>query len=219
MLATPFTSIDHVNQLLTLHGTRFVTAAYRTLLGREPDPHGSAQYLARLLRDGDRVAIVQDMAMSEEGLRHQHEVIGLKELIDCRTPSRNWFSRFLNKSRRLEQSTSRTEATLCFLGNEMHTRLTTLENLISQLGTSRSEQERRMLEEIDKMSERLEMLGSMSGEAAARAQSGSSGRLAHQIEQPANGHPKSAAGAANDARPLSVENLVSMATRIRAENQ
>jgi hypothetical protein len=73
--------ISHVNQLLNLRGAQFVREAYRVLLGREPDPSGNAFFTGRALSDGDKIAILYEIATSPEGATRARSLPGLQELL------------------------------------------------------------------------------------------------------------------------------------------
>lgn len=55
-----------IDELYRLDGEMFVSAAYRELLGREPDPDGGRFYLAALERGLMREAIVESLKCSDE---------------------------------------------------------------------------------------------------------------------------------------------------------
>jgi hypothetical protein len=52
--------------VLELEGRQFVEHAYRSVLRREPDPDGLEHYLSVLMERGDKRAILQALASSDE---------------------------------------------------------------------------------------------------------------------------------------------------------
>lgn len=54
------------NQLLAQHGRAFVTCAYQTLLGRDPDPEGLRTYLAQLCDGKTKIQILDQLHHSAE---------------------------------------------------------------------------------------------------------------------------------------------------------
>lgn len=54
------------DKLLRLSGDEFITACYRSILWREPDPSGRAHYLALIIKGEDKVAIAAAIASSDE---------------------------------------------------------------------------------------------------------------------------------------------------------
>jgi hypothetical protein len=73
--------VDQAADLLALHGTPFVKAAYRTVLGREADPAGLAHYV-ELLRSGySRSHILAALAGSPEARSSGQDLPGLQQLV------------------------------------------------------------------------------------------------------------------------------------------
>ncbi len=67
-----------MHDLLAYHDEAFVTAAYRVLLGRFPDPAGFTGFVTRLRAGAlDRMDILEALARSEEGRRLRGKVVGL----------------------------------------------------------------------------------------------------------------------------------------------
>lgn len=58
--------VNDINDLLDLHGAAFVTAAYKTILGRTPDPEGMRYYLSRLADGLGKRAVIFQISQSEE---------------------------------------------------------------------------------------------------------------------------------------------------------
>jgi hypothetical protein len=69
---------SHVNDLLALDGDAFVRAAYRTLLGRQPDPGGLGNYVQELNAGVPKLAIVSKLRNSDEGRRHRAVLKGYR---------------------------------------------------------------------------------------------------------------------------------------------
>jgi FkbM family methyltransferase len=68
-------------ELLARYDQDFVECAYRTLLGRAPDPEGMSYYLGRT-RDGvSKMQIVVQLAKSEEGKRCATKLTGLENAL------------------------------------------------------------------------------------------------------------------------------------------
>jgi len=65
------TTDDTLYQLLTAEPEDFLPLAYRTLLAREPDPHGAEHYCRCLASGSDRLMILLDIRRSSEGRRNQ----------------------------------------------------------------------------------------------------------------------------------------------------
>lgn len=86
----------HVNELLVLHGTAFVRAAYLAILRREADPGGLATYVA-LLRGGfSRTHVLDALACSPEARSRSADagagLRGLKTLLKAyrKGQARSW---------------------------------------------------------------------------------------------------------------------------------
>lgn len=111
-------AVAHVCQLLTLHGPAFVQAAYQAILGRQPDPDGGAYFLARLLSEHDKPAILVELARSEEGQARQAALAGLAELLDSRRDSPSRLRRWLVRPARIEHIALRLESVQAEFGRE-----------------------------------------------------------------------------------------------------
>lgn len=91
--------IKHIYELFAINGAEFITAAYRNLLGREPDPHGMAYYLGRLARGHGKASVIVQLAQAPEA-RSQKEILGLKKLIADEQRAQHWFwGRFTQRQR------------------------------------------------------------------------------------------------------------------------
>ncbi len=68
-----------LRDLLSLTDAPFVTNAYHSILGREPDADGFQDYLARIRAGKDRREILWKMRNSAEGRRHKATIDGLDQ--------------------------------------------------------------------------------------------------------------------------------------------
>jgi hypothetical protein len=72
--SAPVSSID---ELMLLHGPRFVTAAYLALLKRQPDPEGLSFYSMRLLTGSPKMQVIHEISSSDEAKAKQSRLPGL----------------------------------------------------------------------------------------------------------------------------------------------
>lgn len=70
-----------LDELLACHDQHFVSSAYQTLLGREPDPEGLGYYLGRLRTGYSKMRIVAQVRLSQEGKTHPVQLPGLDAAI------------------------------------------------------------------------------------------------------------------------------------------
>lgn len=103
-------TMDHVHELINLQDSAFVDAAYRALLGRDPEPAGRDHFLARLRRDGDKVAILSALAQSEEGRQFKPVLGGLDDVLASSRQGVGRLRSWLNRIWRIELGTARLEA-------------------------------------------------------------------------------------------------------------
>jgi GT2 family glycosyltransferase len=75
--ASPRTEPLHIEELLELQGRDFVSALYRTLLGRKPDPDGLANYLGLLEQGTARSEVLAQICSSAEYRRSGRTLPGL----------------------------------------------------------------------------------------------------------------------------------------------
>ena len=89
--------VENVTQLLALHDQPFIHAAYRILLGREPDPGGQAYYLGRLRSGIPKIQLLWQLRVSSEAREHKACLPGLDVAIKCykrcRLPIMGWLFR------------------------------------------------------------------------------------------------------------------------------
>jgi hypothetical protein len=83
-----------IEALLKLQDKLFVTAAYQAIFGRDPDPGGLDNYVARVRAGDDKTRILTELAQSPEGRISLRERPGLSEAIArCRTSAPSLLSR------------------------------------------------------------------------------------------------------------------------------
>ena len=70
-----------LHELMTLNDVDFVRAAYRLLLGREPDPDGERNYLGLLRAGKDKAFVLGGIAGSDEGRAFGANVPGLSSVL------------------------------------------------------------------------------------------------------------------------------------------
>lgn len=84
--------VEHIDALLQLQGETFVRAAYRALLGREPDAVGMRSHMALLRSGRDPRLLLLGLAKSPEATaRREPRLAGLDEFlarVDEELPSR-----------------------------------------------------------------------------------------------------------------------------------
>ncbi|MDN7913042.1 DUF4214 domain-containing protein [Burkholderia cepacia] len=67
----------HVQSLQSFHDEDFVNRAYRSILGRAPDPSGAERYLRALRKGESKIRLIRDIRRSKEGQRRGVRVGGL----------------------------------------------------------------------------------------------------------------------------------------------
>jgi hypothetical protein len=95
-------SIQHIAELFNFDERDFITAAYRTLLGRKPDPIGMNYYLGRLRMGYGKAAIIVQLATSKEAYPLS-KVSGLASLIKEEQHANHWFIGLFNRHQRTER--------------------------------------------------------------------------------------------------------------------
>jgi hypothetical protein len=81
---------QHIYELFIFDEREFINVAYRTLLGREPDPNGMNYYLGRLRMGYGKAAIIVQLAKSSEARPHGN-IKGLANLIKEEQQANHWF--------------------------------------------------------------------------------------------------------------------------------
>lgn len=82
--------IHSIYELFVFDGEEFVAAAFKNLLGREPDEHGMAYYVGRLSLGYGKKSIIAQIAKSPE-CRTCNDIKDLKQIINEVQRSRHWF--------------------------------------------------------------------------------------------------------------------------------
>jgi predicted nucleic acid-binding Zn-ribbon protein len=126
-------SVSHVNQLLNLRGAQFVREAYRVLLGREPDPSGHAFFTGRALSDGDKVAILYEIATSPEGAARARSLLGLQELLATYAKKPGLLRRWLRSVRLVILRVTRLEFAIDSAASESSLRLDRMDGTLESL--------------------------------------------------------------------------------------
>ncbi len=83
---SPTGAAKSLDELLSLYDERFVRCAYWTLLRREADPGGLANYLRQLRRGAAKVQLIVELADSEEGRNAAGHLPALAELVEANEP-------------------------------------------------------------------------------------------------------------------------------------
>jgi hypothetical protein len=93
--------IQHITELFALDGPDFVIEAYRSLLQREPDPHGLAYYLGRLAQGHGKASVIYQLTKSSD-CRPHHDIQGLEALIKNEKRSQHWLFRLFKRKQKNE---------------------------------------------------------------------------------------------------------------------
>jgi len=70
-----------LTDLMAYHDLQFILCAYKTVLGRDPDPEGLAHYVGRLRAGIPKIQILADLRLSREGRARKLRVGGLDKAI------------------------------------------------------------------------------------------------------------------------------------------
>ena len=107
-------------ELLAYHDQHFIQCAYRTLLGREPDPEGMKYYLGRLRTGFSKIQIVWQLRASKEGKTHAANLPGLDTALQqyrrSQLPLLGCLSRLFNNT----ESNHPTERKLRAIENQLY---------------------------------------------------------------------------------------------------
>ena len=171
--------IRHVNQLLALHGAEFLTAAYREVLGREPDAPGGAAYLQRLQTEHNKAAVLCEFVTCPEGQERRQTLPGLAELAAIRDPGHGRLRRFLNKFARLDQAAVRIEWLVGAMHQQMSAELSAgqakteqvlaaLQDLSRRVDHQVAECSLRIDTAVDRMSQQITQLSRLQESTAAQ---------------------------------------------------
>lgn len=161
-MTEPLPDIKHVNQLLALRDAAFVRAAYICLLGREPDPDGLSHFLDRVATYHDKVAVVIDLANSDEGRARGVRLAGLPELLAERRPRTGrvalWLQRLaigLSGVRRIEAAVDSTAGELAARLGEFELRLSELAAQVAHTAEASRHEAAQLRERLDRDSAEL----------------------------------------------------------------
>ncbi len=87
--------MTNVNDLLDLHGESFLTQAYRIILGRNPDPSGLANYMAKLKSGTSKLDLLSQLVASQEAKKVGSKFPGLHEITQrhkySKLPFMGWY--------------------------------------------------------------------------------------------------------------------------------
>lgn len=93
------TTVNILDELISLHDQDFVQSAYQILLDRAPDPEGLHYYLARIRKGISKEEIVAQLGQSSECKSRKVKIAGLNKLIKhhrrLKTPFLGMFLRLL----------------------------------------------------------------------------------------------------------------------------
>lgn len=94
--------IQYIYELFIYDDQEFIIMAYRTLLNREPDPHGMNYYLGRLRMGYGKASIIVQLANSPETRPHDN-IKGLGNLIKEEQQANHWFLGIFTRRQRAER--------------------------------------------------------------------------------------------------------------------
>ncbi|WP_081072604.1 FkbM family methyltransferase [Burkholderia cepacia] len=117
---TAMDTIEHVDQLLDMHDGAFVQAAYRTLLGREPDLEGLRYYLGRLRQGYEKSDLIAQIATSPEARTNgRAELPGISLVLARKRSANRWYKRLFTGDRHAARQLNRLESELDRLGRQV----------------------------------------------------------------------------------------------------
>lgn len=117
---TAMDTIEHVDQLLDMHEGAFVQAAYRALLGREPDIEGLRYYLGRLRQGYEKSDLIAQIATSPEARSNgKPELPGVSLILARKRSANRWYKRLFTGDRRAARQINRLESELDRLGRQI----------------------------------------------------------------------------------------------------
>jgi hypothetical protein len=96
------TDINHISELFIFEERDFITAAYRALLRRDPDPVGMNYYIGRMRMGYGKAAIIVQLATSKEA-HPTSQINGLDNLIKEERRATHWFWGLLTHHQRAEK--------------------------------------------------------------------------------------------------------------------
>lgn len=117
---TAMDTIEHVDQLLDMHEGAFVQAAYRALLGREPDIEGLRYYLGRLRQGYEKSDLIAQIATSPEARSNgRPELPGVSLILARKRSANRWYKRLFTGDRRAARQINRLESELDRVGRQI----------------------------------------------------------------------------------------------------
>jgi hypothetical protein len=129
-----------LHDLLALRDQPFIECAYRTILGRAPDPDGFGFYLGRLRRGMPKLQILADLSLSPERKEYAAELPGLDIAIRryrrMKLPWVGWLFKLLNSGKGnhpVERKLRGVETQLFSLREESNRRFDQIETALSAL--------------------------------------------------------------------------------------
>lgn len=154
-----------IDELLNLCDIPFVNCAYRTILGRAPDPNGLKNYLDQVRKGVSKRQIVAELTQSDEGRNRTLDLPGLTELLNIHNSRDRWWLWRRNVSRSqqaLEMQLCSMENRIGFVANEraksdrsFEMQLQNIENRIEFIANSLEAQLQNIREHIDKLNTNL----------------------------------------------------------------
>lgn len=118
---TPVLPIKHVNDLLRLDGSAFVSAAYLALLGREADPDGFNHYSKLLFNEHGKFDIIDQLTRSKEARAKGLTLIGLKTVLASHKRETHWLWGSLIRNRSIAPQLTHIETQLSLAIAQLHT--------------------------------------------------------------------------------------------------
>ncbi len=113
--------IQHVDQLLDLHGSVFLAAAYQSLLGRSPDVDGERFYLGRLRAGHGKASVIAQLSRSSEAKTYEVglRLAGLDHLITEQKKANHWLWRMFFGTSRIVRRFNQLEYQLGLVANSL----------------------------------------------------------------------------------------------------
>jgi len=98
------TAAKTIDELLSYYDIQFVHCAYKTLLGREPDPEGMHYYLMRLRSGINKIKILSDIRKSEEAKLYSSNHSRIAKISMQIKKANNWVYKYLYSKYRINQN-------------------------------------------------------------------------------------------------------------------
>jgi O-antigen biosynthesis protein len=149
-------AVTSLADLLSHQDEQFIFSAYRTLLGRVPDPDGLSYYLTRLRAGIDKHEIVAQLRLSKEGKHRVIKLDGLEQLLRTHKRQKRFiFNAIGNKSRVAAQNLRAVENKFYLLNEQVKKSTTALNESIRRIENSIHNQERTQIQPARHASESL----------------------------------------------------------------